>query len=107
MGLGLSIVETRASTLLKTSFGCAVANVYLAGWDAFEVPLGPLRERGFVIGADAALVQVRAMTTKPLTETNPNVPTDDAITNWGELSSLIGQLARVYLEFESRDALGE
>ncbi len=64
------------------------------------MPLHPLRERGFDAEASEALAALREMTSKSLTEKNPNLPTSDAVVHWQELQVLVARIARLYLDPE-------
>ena len=98
--LGLHVHETPAGTLLKTPGRGSVANVYLAAWDSLDVPLQPLRERGWIREADAAYSAMKALTPKPLTLKNPTMPTSDAVANWDRLRPVLVDVANLYLATE-------
>jgi hypothetical protein len=77
-----------------------VASVYLATWDSLDVPLQPLRDRGWVQEADAAYAAMSALTGKRLTQKNPTMPTEDAVANWDRLRPILADVARLYLDTE-------
>jgi hypothetical protein len=47
-GLDLIVLDTPSGSLLKTPTKGSVANIYLADRDTIDVPLQPLRDRGWV-----------------------------------------------------------
>lgn len=94
--LGLEIQQSPAGTFMKTAAGRTVANVYFADWNSVDIPLEPLRERGFAKEADSAYERLRSFTTKPLTGKSPSLPAVEAVRNWQELRSLIADLASLY-----------
>ncbi len=98
--LGLVVHQTSSGSLLKTPARGSVANVYLASWDSIEIPLQPLRERGWTHDADAAYVELSRLTDKTLTLKNPNVPTEDAVANWDRLRPVLTTIANLYLSTE-------
>ena len=100
--MGIVVHQTPAGALLKTPGRGSVANVYLADWDSLEIPLQPLRDRGWVEEADSLLTRLRGMTAKPLTEKNPTLPTADALAHWDELRPLLVKVANLYLGSEAR-----
>jgi hypothetical protein len=51
--LGLVVQETPAGALLKTRNLESIANVYLATWNSLEIPLQPLRDRGWETEANS------------------------------------------------------
>lgn len=87
--LGLVVVETSSGSLLKTPPKGSVANIYLADWDTIDVPLQPLRDRGWEDEADRALADLSRLTAKRLTPKNPNIPSVDAVANWTELRTVL------------------
>lgn len=95
--LGLVVHETPSGLLVKTNQRRSVANVYLAPYDAIDVPLKPLRERGWAIQADEILGQLRQLTTKPLTVKSPSLPSPDAVLHWEQVRALLEQVATLYL----------
>ena len=103
-GAGLVVHETPSGALVKTPGRGSVVNVYLADWDSLDIPLKPLRDRGWVAEADSMLTRLRRMTTKPLTEKNPTMPTADAVAHWDELRPLLIEIAELYLGTESTAA---
>lgn len=96
--VALVVHDTPSGVLLKTPARRSVANVYLAPYDAVDVPLQPLRERGWVEDADSILAQLQRMTAKPLTEKNPSLPTGDAVLHWSELKALLTEIALRYMD---------
>lgn len=98
--LGLRVHETPGGALLKTPGRGSIANVYLAAWDSLDVPLQPLRERGWAAEAEAAHSAMSALTTKPLTLKNPTMPTGDAVANWDRLRPVLVDIAKLYLATE-------
>jgi hypothetical protein len=98
---GLVVHQTPAGALLKTRRRASVANVYLADWDSLDVPLQPLRDRGWFAEAESVLTRLQAMTAKPLTEKTPTLPTADALGHWDELRHLLAEVAHLYLEQEA------
>jgi hypothetical protein len=99
---GLVVHQTPAGALLKTRGRASVANVYLADYDSLDVPLKPLRDRGWVAEADSAWTRLQAMTAKPLTEKVPTVPTTDALRHWDDLRTLLVEIAQLYLAQEAQ-----
>jgi len=98
--LRLVVHQTPGGALLKTPGRGGVANVYLAAWDSLDVPLQPLRERGWTSEADAAYAELSRLTTKTLTLKNPTMPTDDAVANWDRLRPVLVTIANLYLSTE-------
>jgi len=94
--LGLVLQETPAGALLKTRDLASVANVYLAGWDSLEVPIQPLRDRGWSEEADAIAAQLQALTHKRLTPKAPNIPSPDAVAGWAVLRVLLTRTTALY-----------
>jgi hypothetical protein len=99
---GLVVHQTPAGALLKTRRRASIANVYLADWDSIDVPLQPLRDRGWAAEAESILTRLQAMTAKPLTEKVPTLPTTDALTHWNQLRPLLTEVASLYLEQEAK-----
>ena len=99
--LGLVVHQTPAGALLKTPARASVANVYLADYDSVDVPLKPLRDRGWVAQADSALSRLQSMTAKRLTEKTPTLPTADALQHWNDLRPLLVEVAQLYLAREA------
>lgn len=100
--LGLVVHQTPAGALVKTPGRGSVVNVYLADWDSVDIALQPLRDRGWVAEADSVLTRLRRMTSKPLTEKNPTLPTADALLHWEDLRLVLVEIAHLYLENEDR-----
>lgn len=98
---GLIVHETPAGALLKTPGRGSVANVYLAGWDSLDVPLQPLRDRGWSAEADRILSVLQGLTAKQLTAKNPTMPSGDAVTNWEQLEAVLADIADLYLATEA------
>lgn len=94
--LNLVVVETPSGSLLKTPTKGSVANIYLADWNTIDVPLQPLRDRGWVEEADRALANLSRLTGKRLTPKNPNIPSADAVANWTELRAVLERIAALY-----------
>jgi len=94
--LELRLYESPSGTFLKTGAGRTVANVYLADWNSLDIPLEPLRERGFAKEADSAHARLNALTTKPLTDKVPSLPTPEAVRHWPEIREVIKELAAIY-----------
>jgi hypothetical protein len=92
---GMLIRDTRSGSLLKAASGRTVACLYLANWNMLEVPLQPLRDRGFEDQANQALARLQAMTSKRLTQNAPNLPSADGTANWDELRNVLVGLSRV------------
>jgi hypothetical protein len=92
---GFTIRDTRSGSLLKAASDRTVGCLYLANWNTLEVPLQPLRDRGFEVEADQAWKDLQAMTAKPLTRNTPNLPTADGIANWEALRGLLTTLAQL------------
>lgn len=103
---GLVVHQTPAGALLKTRRRASIANVYLADWDSIDVPLQPLRDRGWAAEAETVLTRLQAMTAKPLTEKVPTLPTADALRHWDELRPLLTEVAHLYLEQEAKTETG-
>lgn len=97
----LVVHETPAGALLKTPGRGSVANVYLASWDSLDVPLQPLRDRGWLAEADQILAALQRMTAKQLTAKNPTMPSADAVTNWEKLEAILTDIADLYLATEA------
>ena len=93
--LGLKVHETRSANLLKRDDGRTVACLYLANWNTIDIPLQPLRDRGFSQEVDDALVRLQRTTSKSLSLKSPSVPTDDALTHWDDVRELIADLSRL------------
>jgi len=93
---GLTVVDTPSSALLKTSNKGSVANIYLAPWDTIDIPLQPLRDRGWDDEAAQALVGLQAITSKKLTGKNPNIPTVDAVVGWRDLRAVLERISGLY-----------
>lgn len=93
---GFAIKETPAGLLLKTQRAESLANLYLATWDAVDVPIKPLRERGWDHDADALHARLQGLTTKHLTAAAPSVPTPDVIAHWDEFAAIVVQVAGLY-----------
>ena len=89
-------MDTPSGVLLKTASKGSVANVYLADWNTVDVPLQPLRDRGWHDAADEILRTLTAMTPKRLTPKNPNIPTVDAVAHWADLRVLLQRIAALY-----------
>jgi hypothetical protein len=98
--VGLVVHETPSGALLKTPGRGSVANVYLVGWDSVEVPLEPLRVRGWTEAADEAYAALSRLTAKGLTLKNPTMPTEDAVANWDRLRPVLVTIANLYLSTE-------
>jgi hypothetical protein len=94
--LGLVVVETPSWSLLKTPTKGSVANIYLADWDTIDVPLQPLRDRGWGEAADRALAELARLTAKRLTPKNPNIPSADAVANRTELRAVLERIVALY-----------
>lgn len=94
--LGLVVQETPAGALLKTRDLASIVNVYLASWDSLEIPIQPLRDRGWTEEADAIAAKLQTLTTKRLTGKAPNIPSPDAVAGWATLRELITQIAALY-----------
>lgn len=86
----------RVVVLLAVGETASVANVYLAGWDSLEVPIQPLRDRGWSVEADAIAAQLQALTHKRLTPKAPNIPSPDAVAGWAVLRVLLTQTTALY-----------
>lgn len=98
--LGLVVHQRPSGALLKTPGRGSVANVYLANWDSLDVPLQPLRDRGWDSAADAAYAAMSAVTDKVLTQKNPTMPTEDAVAHWDRLRPVLVDIAHLYLATE-------
>lgn len=96
--LGLIVQETPSATLLKTRAMASVAIVYLASWDSLEIPLQPLRDRGWTSEADSIGATLQTITDKRLTAKAPNLPSVDAVAAWDTVSQLIRQIASLHAE---------
>lgn len=94
--LGLLVQETPSGALLKTRDLASVANVYLANWDTLEIPIQPLRDRGWTNEADAIAAKVQAITRKRLTPKAPNLPSGDAVAGWDTVRDVIMQITSLY-----------
>ena len=94
--LDLVVVDTPSGSLLKTPTKGSVANIYLADWDTIDIPLQPLRDRGWVEEADRAMAALSGLTAKRLTAKNPNIPSADAVANWTELRTVLERIAALY-----------
>jgi hypothetical protein len=92
----LVVHETPSGALLKTPGNASVANVYLGDYNALEVPLQPLRDRGWDPAADEAFAVLSRITTKVLTAKSPNVPPADAVTHWDKVRDVLVHNARLY-----------
>jgi hypothetical protein len=85
-----------SGALLKTRNRNSVANVYLAPYDTLDVPLQPLRDRGWVTEANALLARLQSSTPKRLTEKNPSLPTVDVVAHWGEIKTVLTEIVGMY-----------
>lgn len=94
--LDLVVQETAAGALLKTRDLTSVANVYLANWDSIEIPIQPLRDRGWTDEADAITAQLQSLTSKRLTTKAPTLPSPDAVAGWTALRELIARIASIH-----------
>lgn len=103
---GLVVHRASGGANLKTPGRGSVANVYLADWDSFEVPLEPLRERGWVREADALHAELSGLTSKTLTWKWPVMPTDDAVANWERLCPILLTVAELYRSIEEPPRAG-
>jgi hypothetical protein len=92
---GLSARETPGGLLVKTLDGGSVANVYLAPWNTVDVPLQPLRDRGWVAEADELHRSLQALTAKTLTVKNPAIPNEDVVARWDELRALLEHVVQL------------
>ncbi|NLE19165.1 MAG: hypothetical protein GX632_11625 [Propioniciclava sp.] len=97
---GLVAHHTPGGSILKTSSGDSIASVYLARWDRIQVPLQPLRNRGWSEQADRILAELQAMTSSALTEKNPMVPSEDAVQHWDTMEVLIDEITDLYRSIE-------
>lgn len=98
--LGLVVHQTPGGALLKTPSKGSVANVYLAKWDSLDVDLNAMGSRGWDEAADHVHSAKSAMTTKVLTRKNPNMPSEDAVAQWGRLRPVLTDIANLYLSVE-------
>ena len=96
--LCLVVVETPSGSLIKAPTKGSVANIYLADWDTIDVPLQPLRDRGWVEEADRGLADLSRVTTKRLTPKNPNIPSADAVAKWTDLRAVLERIAALYAD---------
>lgn len=87
--------ETPSGVQLKTHAGRTVATLYF-GFDALDVPVQPMRERGFDVEADAIHARLQQLTLKLLTLKTPSLPVVDVIAHWSEVVAILGQAAEVY-----------
>jgi hypothetical protein len=94
--MGLVLTEAPSGALLKTPSKGSVANVYLATWDTLDVPLQPLRDRGWNEEAEQALQDLQALTGKRLTVKNPSLPSVDAVRNWPAVRAVLQRIAGLY-----------
>ena len=97
----LVVHPTPSGALLKTAGRGSVANVYLADYDSVDVPLQPLRDRGWTEQADALLARLQELTAKRLTAKNPTMPTADALAHWDRLRELLDEIADLYVAAEA------
>lgn len=93
---GLVVQQTPAGNLIKTSTGRSIANIYLASWDSIEVPLQPLRDRGWSVEANRLHARLSLLTTKKLTVKNPTVPSEEALALWTELREMLIEISHLY-----------
>lgn len=93
---GLIIVDTTSGSLVKTPGKQSIANLYLGPYNSLDIPLQPLRDRGWESEADALLGSVRTLTTKGLTAKYPTVPAVDAVAHWSDLRAVLGQVTKLY-----------
>lgn len=95
---GLVVMETPSGSLLKTPSKGSVANIYLADWDTIDIPLQPLRDRGWQQEAEELLTALSGMTSKRLTSKNPNIPAEDAVQSWPRLRTVLERIVSLYAE---------
>jgi hypothetical protein len=95
-GQSLTLRETPSGTLLKTDSGGSVANVYLGPYNYLEVPLEPLRERGWLEEADAFYRTLQGVTSKALTRKNPGVPSEDVVARWETVRAVLEEMSALY-----------
>lgn len=100
--LGLVVHQTPSGALLKTPGRGSIANVYLAPYDSIDIPLKPMRERGWEAAADRIHDRLQQMTSKVLTEKNPTLPTAHSIEHWLALRALLTDITHLYLEAEQQ-----
>jgi aryl-alcohol dehydrogenase-like predicted oxidoreductase len=93
---GLVLTEAPSGALLKTKSKGSVANVYLAAWDTLDVPLQPLRDRGWTAEAEQALQELQALTAKRLTVKNPSLPTADVVRHWPAVREVLQRISALY-----------
>lgn len=93
---GFLTKETPAGLLLRSQKGESLANLYLSTWDAVDVPIKPLRERGWAKAADELHNRLQALTPKPLTPSAPSVPTTDVVARWDSFQTVVLGVADLY-----------
>jgi hypothetical protein len=92
----LQTVDTPAGILVKTADRRSVANLYFGDYNSIDIPLQPLRERGWNAEADDILQALSRMTPKTLTTKYPALPTADAIAHWDEFQKLLEGIVALY-----------
>ena len=90
---GLSVRETPAGLVLSTASGAILGSVWFAPYNAFDIPLQPLRSRGQSELADEVWGQLQKLTRKSLTTKAPSLPAADVLANWDPFSAVLLRLA--------------
>jgi hypothetical protein len=86
--------------IVEAPTGQTVAVIYL-GYDSLDIPLKPLRERGFVADADLMLVRLQSLTSKRLTPAVRSVRSSDALSGWSEITQVLDEITGLYKSTES------
>lgn len=93
--VGLITEASRTALLVKTPARETVATIYFL-YDSLDVPIQPLRDRGWHAAADRALNVLNAATAKRLSKKAPSVPAVDALAHWADISAVLDEMASLY-----------
>jgi hypothetical protein len=94
--VGLVVQETPSGAILKTQQGQTVATVFLDKWNALDVPLQPLRDRGFDAEVAEMLADLRSVASKKLSEKVPELPTVDVAAEWPKVRAVLVRSAMLH-----------
>lgn len=92
---GLITEESPTALLLKTPARETLTTVYFL-YNSLDVPIQPLRDRGWNDAAERTLHALSAATSKRLSKKTPSVPASDALAHWTEIRALLDEIAALY-----------
>ncbi|MCW3159642.1 hypothetical protein [Micropruina sonneratiae] len=93
--IGLTAEESPTALLVKTPARETLTVIYFL-YNSLDVPIQPLRDRGWNAAADHAFEVLNAATSKHLSPKTPSVPAGDALAHWTEISEVLTEMAALY-----------